>query len=251
MKKILITGGSEGIGLAAARVLAAEGSAITLVARNPEKLQTALASLPGSGHGSLPADLSTPEGMSLVARHIDENQYDVFINNAGAAAYGRFTELPLDRQLEIMHLNMDAVVVLAHHYLRQARRGDALVNTASTTGLLSLPGIGVYTATKSFVNILSETLWWEMKDKGIYVMGFNPGGTSSGFHTASGGNKDAFVGMQTPEAVADELVKALRQRARPRVVSGGMNRLLVFLGRLLPRKAVINLMGRFAPAQAG
>jgi len=250
MKKILITGGSEGIGLAAAHLLATEGNALTLVARNSEKLQAALASLPGTGHRTLPADLSTPEGMGLVAGHIDENRYDVFLNNAGAAAYGRFTELALDRQLELMHLNMDAVVVLAHHYLRQARPGDALVNTASTTGLLSLPGIGVYTATKAFVNSLSETLWWEMKDKGVYVMGFNPGGTSSAFHTASGGHKDAFAAMQTPEAVAQELVRALRQRTRPRVIAGGLNRLFVFFGRLLPRKAVINLMGRFAPAPA-
>lgn len=250
MKKILITGGSEGIGLAAALLLAAEGAALTLVARNLEKLQAALRSLPGSGHSTLPADLSTPEGMALVARHIDENRYDVFINNAGAAAYGRFTELALDRQLELMHLNMDAVVVLAHHYLRQARPGDALVNTASTVGLMSLPGIGVYTATKAFVNVLSETLWWEMKDRNVYVMGFNPGGTSSAFHTASGGHKDAFAGMQTPEAVAKELVRALRQRTRPRVISGALNRLFVFMGRLMPRKAVINMMGRFAPAQA-
>ncbi|MDO7846148.1 SDR family NAD(P)-dependent oxidoreductase [Hymenobacter sp. M29] len=250
MKKILITGGSEGIGLAAAHLLAAEGHALTLVARNPGKLQAALASLPGSGHSTLPADLSTPDGMALVARYIDENRYDVFINNAGAAAYGRFTELALERQLELMHLNMDAVVVLAHHYLRQARPGDALVNTASTTGLMSLPGIGVYTATKAFVNILSETLWWEMKDRGIYVMGFNPGGTSSAFHTASGGSKDAFAAMQTPEAVAQELVRALRRRTQPRVISGGLNRLFVFFARFLPRKAVINLMGRFAPAQA-
>jgi len=250
MKKILITGGSDGIGLATARLLAAEGAALTLVARNPEKLQDALRSLPGSGHISLPADLSTPEGMSLVAKHIDENRYDVFINNAGAAVYGRFAELPLDRQLAIMHLNMDAVVVLAHHYLRQARPGDALVNTASTVGLLSLPGIGVYTATKAFVNILSETLWWELKDKGIYVMGFNPGGTSSSFHTASGGNKDAFSGMQTPEAVAKELVRALHKRTRPRVISGALNRLLVFFGRFMPRKATINMMGKFSPAQA-
>lgn len=250
MKKILITGGSEGIGLAAAQALAAEGGVITLVARNPEKLQAALRTLPGSGHSSLPADLSTPEGMGLVAQHLDSTRYEVFINNAGAAAYGRFVELPLARQLDIMHLNMDAVVVLAQHYLRQARRGDALVNTASTTGLLSLPGIGVYTASKAFVNILSETLWWEMKDQGVYVMGFNPGGTSSGFHTASGGTKDAFAAMQTPEAVAKELVRALHQRTRPRVISGGLNRLFVFFGRLMPRKAVINLMGRFAPAQA-
>ena len=250
MKKILMTGGSDGIGLAAARALTAEGGVVTLVARNPEKLQAALRSLPGSGHSSLSADLSTAEGMGLVAKHIDENRYDVFINNAGAAAYGNFSEVALDRQLEVMHLNMDAVVVLAHHYLRQARRGDALVNTASTTGLMSLPGIGVYTATKAFVNILSETLWWEQKNQGVYVMGFNPGGTSSGFHTASGGNKDAFAAMQTPEAVAKELVRALRQRTRPRVISGGMNRLFVFLGRLLPRKAVINMMGRFAPAPA-
>ncbi|RSK44143.1 SDR family NAD(P)-dependent oxidoreductase [Hymenobacter perfusus] len=250
MKKILITGGSDGIGLAAARLLAAEGAVLTLVARNPAKLQTALVSLAGSGHSVLAADLATPDGMHLVARHIDENRYDAFINNAGAGIYGRFADLPLDKQLELMHLNMDAEVVLAHHYLRQARRGDALVNTASTVGLTSLPGTGVYTATKAFVGILSETLWWEMKERGVYVMSFNPGATGSSFHTAAGGGNDRFSAMQTPEAVARELVRALRKRTRPRVVSGAMNRLLVFFSRALPRRATINLMGRFSPASA-
>ncbi|GAB3823903.1 SDR family NAD(P)-dependent oxidoreductase [Hymenobacter jeollabukensis] len=251
MKQILITGGSDGIGRAAAQLLAAERAALTLVARDPAKLQAALGTLAGSGHRSLVADLSTPAGMSLVAKHIDENRYDAFINNAGAGIYGRFADLPLAQQLDLMHLNMDAVAVLAHHYLRQARRGDALVNTASTVGLTSLPGTGVYTATKAFVGILSETLWWEMKDRGVYVMSFNPGATGSSFHTAAGGGKDTFSSMQTPEAVAQELVRALRRRSRPRVVSGSMNRLLVFFSRLLPRKSTINLMGRFSPATAG
>ena len=251
MKKILITGGSDGIGLATAHLLAAEGASLTMVARNPEKLQAALGTLAGNGHQTLVADLATPEGVALVAQHIDENRYDAFINNAGAGLYGRFVDLPLDQQLRLMHLNMDAVAILAHHYLAQARRGDALVNTASTVALTSLPGTGVYTATKAFVGILSETLWWEMKEQGIYVMSFNPGATGSSFHTAAGGGKDSFSTMQTPEAVAKELVRALHKRTKPRVVSGALNRLLVFFGRAMSRKATINLMGRFSPPKAG
>jgi len=247
MRKILITGGSEGIGQAAARALAAEGGVVTLVARNPEKLQAALRSLPGSGHSSLAADLSTPEGVALVAKHIDENRYNVFFNNAGSGLYGRFTELPLDKQLILMHLNMDAVTVLAHHYLALARPGDALVNTGSALAFVSLPGSAVYAASRAYVANLSESLWWEFKGKGIYVLGFNPGVVNSGFHNASGGTDENRAAGQAPEAVAQELLRALRQRRHPRVVSGVANRLTQLLMRVLPRKTIVNMMGRFGP----
>lgn len=252
MKKILITGGSDGIGLAAARLLAAEGAALTLVARHPETLQAALRGLPGTGHNCLAADLATPEGVSLVAQLLDENRFDVFLNNAGSGFYGRFGALPLDGQLQMMRLNMDAVTLLAYHYLAQARRGDALVNTASFVGFTSMPGAAVYAATKAFVASLSESLWWEFKPQGVYVLGFNPGSTDNNFHAHAGGSRDTFpaANRQTTEAVARELVAALHQRSKPRVVSGALNRLILFGQRWLPRAVAVNIMGSLGPAKA-
>jgi len=253
MKKILITGGSDGIGLATARLLAADGTQLTLVARNSTKLQAAVRSLPGSGHQFFAADLATPEGVSLIAQLIDEIRFDVFINNAGVGIYGRFVEEPLDQQLAIMRLNMEALTVLAHHYLRQARSGDALVNTASFLAFTNMPGAAVYAATKAYAASFSEALWWEFKPKNVFVLGFNPGATTSSFHTAAGSSKEAFPNymMQSPEAVAQELARALRRRGSPRAVSGGINRLLVWGLNWLPRRLALNIMGGRSPLPKG
>lgn len=251
MKKILITGSSEGIGLATARLLAAEGAQLTLVARNPAKLQAAVRSLPGTGHTLLAADLATPEGVGLVAQLLDETRFDVFINNAGAGIYGRFEAISLADQLAMMRLNMEALTVLAHHYLTLARPGDALVNMASFLAFTALPGAAVYAATKAYVASLSEALWWEFKARQVFVLGFNPGATASTFHAAAGatGAEAPFPPAitQTPEAVAQELVRALHKRSKPRVVAGVLNRLMLFWMRWLPRKIGVNIMGGVGP----
>ena len=123
MPDILITGGSDGIGLAVAKLLAAPGdAAVTLVARSEAKLREAVAQLPGAGHDLIVADLSGREGVDLVVERLAARHYDVLINNAGAGLYGRFAELPLDDQLRMMRLNMESVSVLSHAYLRGARK---------------------------------------------------------------------------------------------------------------------------------
>jgi len=243
MRNVLITGGSEGIGLEVARLLAAEkDTRVTLVARNEAKLRE-------TGHDYIVADLSQAEGVEVVRRHLASKHYDVLINNAGAGLYGRFTELPLDDQLRMMRLNMDSVVVLSHAYLRLARPGDALVNTASFLAYAPLPGAAAYSATKAFVATLSETLWWEYKKKGIYVLGFSPGVIATAFHKTAGSSVAAFprVLVQSPESAAAELVAALRKRKAPRVISGFATRLMVRLHRLVSRKTAINMMGTSSP----
>jgi uncharacterized protein len=93
---VLITGGSDGIGLAVAKILAAEGETrVTLVARSEDTLREAIAQLSGGDHDLIVADLSAPEGMELVVERLAARHYDVLINNAGAGLYGRFAELPL------------------------------------------------------------------------------------------------------------------------------------------------------------
>jgi short-subunit dehydrogenase len=250
MTNILITGGSEGIGLAVAKLLAAEaGTRITLVARNEKKLKEAVAALPGQGYDYVVADLSRRQDVDALGRRLTAQHYDVLINNAGVGLYGRFTELRLDDQLKMMSLNMESVVVLSHAFLGHAEPGDALVNTASFLGYSPLPGAAVYSATKAFVAALSETLWWEYRKKGIYVLGFSPGVTSTGFHANAGAPVARFpkILVQSAEGAAKDLVRALRTRTAPRAFGGVVTRLMLALQRVLPRKTAINMMGTNSP----
>jgi short-subunit dehydrogenase len=252
MTDVLITGGSDGIGLAVAKLLAAAGDTrVTLVARNEDKLREAVAQLPGTGHELIAADLSAPEGMDLVVRRLAERHYDVLINNAGAGLYGRFAELPLDDQLRMMRLNMESVTVLSHAYLGGSKPGDALVNTASFLAYAPLPGNAAYSATKAFVAALSEALWWENNKNGVYVLCFCPGVITTRFHDVAGKSVAAFprVLVQSPESAARELAAALRKRRKPRVITGFATRQLIRLQQLVSRKTAINMMGRSSPIQ--
>jgi short-subunit dehydrogenase len=249
MKKILITGASDGIGLAVAKRFAvSKSNQLTLVARNEEKLKQTLQQLPGEWHQYLVADLSRDEGIARLADHLSTVHYDILINNAGAGMYGEFTKMPLDDQLRMMRLNMNSLVILSHQYLAQARRGDVLVNTASFLAFAPLPGASVYSATKAFVAVLSETLWWEYKKKGVYVLGFSPGVTSSNFHHTAGASVRVFPGVlvQSPDKTAQEMIAAIEKRKSPSAVGGAATRFMLLLYRFLRRQTIINMMGRYS-----
>ena len=249
MKKVLITGASGGIGLETARQLAAQGYRLTLVARNENKLNKAVKNLNGLGHSILVADLTDKGDLQKLVDHLKAEKYDILINNAGAGIYGKFADIPLEEQLTTMHLNMDALVTLSYAFLQNATTGDTLVNVGSVLAHSSLPGGSVYAATKSFVANFSESLWYEFKPKGVFVMGFNPGAAASDFHSNAGGHTSDFPKfvMSSVEDVAKELVKALEKRRKPRVVQGWINRLVLFGFRLLNRKMAVNIMGQISP----
>jgi len=249
MKKVLITGASGGIGLETARRLASQNYRVTLVARNGDKLNKAVKGLDGSGHTILVADLTDKDDLQKVADHLKIGKYDVLINNAGAGIYGEFIDIPLNEQLVTMQLNMNALVTLSYAFLQNAKSGNALVNIGSLLAHSSLPGGSVYAATKSFVANFSESLWYEFKQKGVFVMGFNPGAANSAFHSNAGGHASDFPKfvMSSVEDVAEELVKALEKRRKPRVVQGWKNRFMLFGFKLLNRKSAVNIMGQLSP----
>jgi len=249
MKKVLITGASGGIGLEVARLMAAKNYQITLVARSADKLDKAVAALPGSGHSKVVADLTNENDLKKIASHLTVNKYDILINNAGSGLYGQFVNMSLEDQITSMHLNMDAVVVLSYAFLKNAKAGDGLVNIASILGHSSFPGASVYAATKSFVANFSESLWYEFKKKGIYVMGFNPGAAKSDFHVHAGKQVSAYPEfvLSTVEDVAKELVAALEKRKKARVMQGWKNRMMLFAFKFLSRKSAINMMGQLSP----
>ena len=245
-KKALVTGASEGIGQSIARKLAREeGYAITAVARNEEKLRAFVAEL-GTGHDYIVADLSGAAGQAAVTRALEDRNYALLVNNAGVGTQGVFTEVPVERQMAMLRLNVEALTLLSHIFLKKAKRGDALINVSSALAFMPMPGLGLYSATKSFVTALTDTLWFENKERGVYVMGLHPGMTDTGFQVHAGGRKEDLPAnmAQTPDQVADFALKQLRERARPAVISGSKNVIFAGLSRVLPRKSVVSMTGK-------
>lgn len=242
-KRALVTGASEGIGYHIAKRLAASGFTVTAVARNAAKLEALKGEIGGE---SFVADLSTDEGQRALCELVAAVRFEVLVNNAGVGTVGAFTDVPVDRQLAMMHLNCDALVRISHAFLSGAHSGDALVNVSSTLAYAPMPYLGLYSATKAFVTAFTETLWFEQKDRGVHVMGLHPGITTTAFQTNAGGkSEDLPKGLsQTPEEVAEYCVRELEKRRGPSVISGPKNAAFAAVTRLLPRKVVMNMMSR-------
>jgi short-subunit dehydrogenase len=174
-RRVMITGASEGIGRAFARRLAHEGYAIRAVARNEKRLQELMTELGADHHTYRVADLSTPEGVAAIAEDLATNRFHLLINNAGFGIYGAFYNAELPKLETMIRLNCDTLMALSHAFLQQAKKGDALVIVSSALAFMPMPSAGTYAATKAFVTSFTESLWYEQKERGIYVMGLCPG----------------------------------------------------------------------------
>jgi short-subunit dehydrogenase len=249
MNTTLITGASSGIGEAFARRLAARGHNLLLVARSEEKLMAVCNELGRSQRTRaqfVAMNLSEPEA---AARLLDEArsrdlQVDFLINNAGFGSMDDFAKLNLDRELNMIDLNVRALVDLTHRFLqpmREGRRGT-IINVASTAGFQPVPFMATYAATKAFVLSFSEALWEENRRHGIHVMALCPGVTDTNFFEASQMDRPPARVSQTPEQVVNTALRALK-RGKSSVISGWTNRVMTETERVLPRSVVLRTMG--------
>jgi short-subunit dehydrogenase len=245
-KTALVTGASSGIGEVFVRELAKSGYRITCVARSKDKLESLTKEL-GPGHRVLVADLGDPVQLQRVAEDIEKTGYSLLVNNAGYGIYGRFTEIPMNQLELLMAVNMNALVRLSHAFLKKAVSGDALINISSALSLLTYPGGAVYAGTKAFVTNFTESLWFENKDQGVYVLAVLPGITDTNFHAvATGGRIKKSTGSKSypPEIIVKDALVALAARKTPSIVSGPLYRFLTFLSsRLMSRKRMVTVMG--------
>ncbi|MFG3009561.1 SDR family NAD(P)-dependent oxidoreductase [Streptomyces cinerochromogenes] len=235
----VVTGASAGIGREFARRLAATGYRVIAVARHEDRLR-ALTDEIGPGHGYVTADLTTAAGRQQVADLFTRERVHLLVNNAGIAVTGRFATVPLERTLEMMRLNCDALVTLAHAFLARARPGDTLLNVSSTLAYAPTPELGAYSATKAFVTSFSEALWAEHIKSGVHVLSLCPGMTA----TESQPHPDVPAALvQTPQQVVGAALQALHRRNRPTVVSGTGNKLFAVAARALPRRVLLTALG--------
>jgi short-subunit dehydrogenase len=250
-KTALVTGASYGIGEAFARRLASSDTNLILTARSIDRLN-ALAGELRRRHGInvtvIEADLANPSAPQEIFRETENNglQIDLLINNAGFGAVGDFADLPLARQLEMIQVNVHALVALSHLYLQPMikRRTGAIIQVSSTAAFQGIPYSAVYAATKSFILTFSEGLWGECKEYGVRVMALCPGPTATHFQTVAGTSHIRNPkNMQTPEEVVEVGLQALAQ-TRAVAISGLSNRVVVAAERFFPRSLATQVAGK-------
>jgi short-subunit dehydrogenase len=251
---VLITGASSGIGLELAKCFAADGSRLVLTARNTVALQSLADELRRTHNieaSVLTADLSLPETPERIFRELQGSgiTVDVLVNNAGFGAWGMFAALPLQRQLEILQVNITALTQLTGLFLPgmvQRRRGGIL-NVASVAGFLPGPGMAVYYATKACVLSFTEALAEELAGTNVTVTALCPGPTITNFGKVAHidkGERMIRMARMSAEAVADYGHRAFRKK-KVVAVPGLQYRLLILLTRFAPRSMVRKTAGKF------
>jgi len=248
----LVTGASSGIGRSLARLLAADGCDLVLVARRGDELERLGAEL-SAAHGvsvsTHAVDLVRPDSAAGLLDRLDATgaSIDILINNAGFGMRGDFTELPLERQLEMIALNVTTLTLLTRRLLpgmRSRRRGGVL-NVGSTAGFQPGPFMAVYYATKAYVVSFTEALAEELSGSDVRVSCLAPGPTDTGF-AAEAGATDAGL-FRGDVMTVDEVARIGYEgwkAGKILVVPGRRNRLRALAVRLLPRTSVVKAVRR-------
>lgn len=251
-ENVLVTGASSGIGRELARLFAAAGSNLVLVARREEELShlaNELHAVHGVSARALPADLSQPAAAAAICGVLDSAgiEIDVLVNNAGFGALGSFVESSLERQLQMMQVNMTSLVELSRRLLPgmlQRSRGGVL-NVASTAAFQPGPYMAVYYASKAFVLHFSEALVEEVAGTGVRVTCLAPGPVATEFAATAGLEESVLfkVGVLSAREVARAGYRGLR-RGKAIVIPGLRNKLLVLALRFTPRSIVRKVVAR-------
>lgn len=245
MPTALITGASAGIGKEFARQYAQRKTDLVLVARRRDMLES-LASELRTTYGIrcevVAADLADPTAPTEIHREVQQLglTVDILVNNAGFGLNGPFAEVPLERHLAMINVNVSSLVHLSRLFIPNmiSRNSGGILNVASTAAFVPGPMMAVYYATKAFVLSFTEALANEMQGTGVKVSCLCPGATITEFQIHSGMDrtnlfKSGFVMDAT--TVARMGIEGL-ERNQTVVVCGLPNQLAVASSKLFPRK---------------
>jgi short-subunit dehydrogenase len=253
---VIVTGASSGIGEELARELARRGYNTTLVARRMERLEQ-LANELRSAHRTdadvIRCDLSLHDERAGLQAKIEAIGKTVvgLCNNAGFGSYGRFDRLPLARETEMVHVNIEALLELCGIFLPGlVSRGEgAILNVASTAGCQPLPGMATYSATKAFVIHFSEAIWTELVNTDVSCTALCPGFVHTEFaqvaHTERLAASSPRVAFLSAKKVANAGVEGML--AGKRIVFPGLpNQIMALFGHHTPRTILLPFLRRYA-----
>jgi short-subunit dehydrogenase len=259
-KTALITGASVGIGYELAKQFARGGYDLLLAARNEEKLSVVVDEVRALGVQAefLVTDLAERDAPLALHAQVKNRgvPLDVLVNNAGFGALGPFHQVDLRRQLDMIQVNVAALVELTHRFLPDmiARKaGGGILNVASTAAFQPGPHMAIYYATKAFVLSFSEAIGEELAGTGVTVTALCPGPTESEFRSRAKLETAPVARSKViPTATAESVARAGYQgflRGKRIVVPGLVNKLAVQSNRIGPRRLVARVAGKINKAK--
>lgn len=247
----LVTGASSGIGVALAYELARRGHALILVARREDRLRDMAAQISGE-HGVrvewIAADLTDAADRDRIVAEVASRGLvvDMLINDAGMGTSGRFFEIPIEREIQMIRLNVEAMVALCGAFVPgMVERGSGgVLNVASVSGFMPVPQQATYSASKAFVLTFTEALTIDLHGTGVTATALCPGPVKTEFEGIIEGLPSAL--FVDPARVAREAIDAL-EHGRRSVVPGALNKVNAVSGRYTPRGVFLPLARRFWP----
>ena len=240
---VLVTGASSGIGMELARLFAQQGHSLVLLARGRAALEALAAELQAQYKVSaqvLEADLADPQAPAAIAQELGRRDLhiDVLVNNAGFGLLGPHATLDTQRQLDMVQVNIHALVHLTRLLLpgMLARNTGGVLNVASTAAFQAGPNMAVYYATKAFVLSYTEALHEEVAGTQLHISCLCPGPTHTGFVAAAGMEGVGLfkLGAQSALDVARTGFAAFA-RNQTITIPGLKNQLLTLMGKFSPR----------------
>ncbi|KJC61436.1 short-chain dehydrogenase [Bradyrhizobium sp. LTSPM299] len=248
----LITGASAGIGSELARVFAANGHRVALVARRADRLKELADELAGKGSAApivIPCDLQEIDAGDKIAAALAEAGVEVeyLVNNAGFGVFGLAVKRDRAEQLNIIAVNIRALTDLSLRFADQLIRNQGgILNLGSIAGFLPGPGMAVYYASKAYVLSFSEALRCELAPQGVRVTVVCPGPVPSEFQARAGFSPgfDSAILDVPPAEVARQAYRGLMANKRA-VLPGAFIKMVPFLLRLFPRSFILTAVGGF------
>ena len=251
----LVTGASAGIGAELARELSRRGYGVTLVARRVDALNALAKELDGRVE-VIACDLGVAEERVELLAEIERRglQVDILVNNAGLGTMGPIATTDIDRELQMVRVNVEAVMDLCTRVVpgMVSRRSGAILNVSSTAAFTPMPGQAGYAATKAFVQSYTDALRAEVARYDISVTALCPGPVRTEFVEQAGATDELFARVvpgfmwETPERVAKAGIDAL-DAGRRVVMPGITNRALSHVEQHVPRSLIVPLIARATP----
>lgn len=238
--KALITGASSGLGADFARILSAKGYDLILVARRKKKMETLAIKLKTNVE-ILEYDLSSTYNCMLLYEKVKKEKIDILINNAGFGVFGKFTETSLDKELDMIDLNIKSVHTLTKLFLQDFKEKNKgyILNVASSAAFEPGPLMASYYASKAYVLRMTEAIYEELKrdHSQVYIGALCPGPVDTEF------NKVAKVEFRVKAldsyVVADYAIRKMFARKLV-IIPGTLMKLNCLFNRFLPRKVLLH-----------
>lgn len=244
-KSALITGATSGLGYEFVQLLAKEQYNLIVVARNEEKLLSIKSEFPLLNVTTIPMDLSKPGSVRKMVEEIQEKglQVDVLINNAGFGLLGKFDELNVEKQLEMIQLNVSALTELTHAFLPQMKKQKfgQIMNVASTAAFQPGPMMAVYYATKAYVLSFSEALVEELAGTGVTVTTLCPGATKTNFGSVANVEKTKMFSNAMDATTVAALGYNGMKNGKRVVITGSANKIGATAAKFLPRSTAAKI----------